>query len=75
MQVVSGSVTSLASSLECIGQAPDVELRRVALAANLDGGSQDEPIEEVLLLLFRQFGFHRITAAGRQANANCGTRG
>ena len=35
----------------------------------LDGASEDELIEEVLLPLFRQLGFHRITAAGHRDKA------
>lgn len=38
--------------------------RREALIAYLDGASEDELIAEVLLPLFRQLGFHRITSAG-----------
>jgi hypothetical protein len=40
--------------------------RREMLAAYLDKASEDQLIEEVLLPLFRQLGFHRITAAGHQ---------
>ncbi|WP_280183589.1 hypothetical protein [Nocardia cyriacigeorgica] len=40
--------------------------RRNELAAYLDQCSEDELIEEVLLPLFRQLGFHRITAAGHK---------
>lgn len=43
--------------------------RREQLAAYLDGISEDELIEEVLLPLFRQMGFHRITAAGHKDKA------
>lgn len=43
--------------------------RRSALAAYLDSCSEDELIEEVLLPLFRQLGFHRITAAGHKDKA------
>ena len=39
--------------------------RRDQLTAYLDSASEDALIEEVLLPLFRQLGFHRITAAGR----------
>lgn len=38
--------------------------RREALIAYLDSASEDELIAEVLLPLFRQLGFHRITSAG-----------
>jgi len=40
--------------------------RRSELAAYLDRCSEDDLIEEVLLPLFRQLGFHRITAAGHK---------
>jgi hypothetical protein len=40
--------------------------RRNELAAYLDRCSEDELIEEILLPLFRQLGFHRITAAGHK---------
>ncbi len=43
--------------------------RRAELAAYLDGCSEDDLIEEVLLPLFRQLGFHRITAAGHKDKA------
>jgi hypothetical protein len=43
--------------------------RRADLAAFLDACSEDELIEEVLLPLFRQLGFHRITAAGHKEKA------
>lgn len=44
-------------------------MRREQLATYLDGVSEDELIEEVLLPLFRQIGFHRITAAGHKDKA------
>jgi len=43
--------------------------RRNLLIAYLDQCSEDELIEEVLLPLFRQLGFHRITAAGHKDKA------
>ncbi|WP_433677981.1 hypothetical protein [Nocardia sp. CA-119907] len=43
--------------------------RRSDLAAYLDKCSEDELTEEVLLPLFRQLGFHRITAAGHKDKA------
>ena len=43
--------------------------KRQKLAAYLDKASEDELIEEVLLPLFRQLGFHRITAAGHKDKA------
>lgn len=43
--------------------------RREQLGAYLDRCSEDELIEEVLLPMFRQLGFHRITAAGHKDKA------
>jgi hypothetical protein len=43
--------------------------RREQLVAYLDRCSEDELIEDVLLPLFRQLGFHRITAAGHKDKA------
>jgi len=43
--------------------------RKEQLTAYLDNCSEDELIEEVLLPLFRQLGFHRITAAGHKDKA------
>ncbi len=43
--------------------------RREKLSAYLEKSSEDELIEEVLLPLFRQLGFHRITAAGHKDKA------
>ncbi|AHW65706.1 hypothetical protein CGLY_16665 (plasmid) [Corynebacterium glyciniphilum AJ 3170] len=43
--------------------------RRLLLAGYLDHCSEDELIEEVLLPLFRQLGYHRITAAGHKDKA------
>jgi hypothetical protein len=43
--------------------------RREQLLTYLDKCSEDELIEEVLLPLFRQLGFHRITAAGHMDKA------
>ncbi|MGY4646215.1 hypothetical protein [Mycobacterium sp. URHB0021] len=43
--------------------------RRTALIAYLDTCSEDQLIEDVLLPLFRQLGFHRITAAGHKDKA------
>jgi hypothetical protein len=40
--------------------------RREQLIKYLDKVSEDELIEEVLLPLFRQLGFHRVTAAGHK---------
>jgi len=43
--------------------------RRELLATYLDKASEDELIEEVLLPLFRQLGFHRVTSAGHKDKA------
>ena len=43
--------------------------RRERLLAYLDTASEDKLIEEVLLPLFRQLGFHRITATGHKDKA------
>lgn len=43
--------------------------RREKLTAFLDAASEDEMIEQVLLPLFRQLGFHRITPAGHRDKA------
>ena len=43
--------------------------RREQLMAYLESASEDALIEEVLLPLFRQLGFHRITAAGHKDKA------
>jgi hypothetical protein len=43
--------------------------RREQLITYLDKCSEDELIEEMLLPLFRQLGFHRITAAGHKDKA------
>jgi hypothetical protein len=40
--------------------------RREELTTYLDHASEDELIEDVLLPLFRQLGFHRITSAGHK---------
>ncbi len=43
--------------------------RREKLSRYLDSASEDALIEEVLLPLFRQLGYHRITAAGHKDKA------
>jgi hypothetical protein len=43
--------------------------RKERLTAYLEKCSEDELIEEVLLPLFRQIGFHRVTAAGHKDKA------
>lgn len=44
--------------------APEEVKKRTQLAEYLDKCSEDQLIEEVLLPMFRQLGYHRITAAG-----------
>lgn len=48
---------------------PNEFKRKEQLTAFLDRCSEDELIEEVLLPLFRQLGYHRITAAGHKDKA------
>ncbi|WP_263754819.1 PDDEXK family nuclease [Kosakonia cowanii] len=48
---------------------PQEVKRKTLLTAFLDACSEDELIEEILLPLFRQLGFHRITAAGHKDKA------
>lgn len=48
---------------------PNERKRRVALEGFLDTCSEDQLIEEILLPLFRQLGFHRITSAGHRDKA------
>ncbi len=48
--------------------APELK-RREQLIAYLDDASEDELIAEILLPLFRQLGFHRVTAAGHKDKA------
>lgn len=43
--------------------------RRELLATYLDKTSEDQLIEEILLPLFRQLGFHRVTLAGHKDKA------
>jgi hypothetical protein len=43
--------------------------RREQLVAYLDNASEDDLIEEILLPLFRQLGFHRVTVAGHKDKA------
>lgn len=47
----------------------DELVRRDLLIAYLDKASEDDVIEEVLMPLFRQLGFQRITAAGHKDKA------
>ncbi|MHA1630722.1 MAG: hypothetical protein ACTSVS_11110 [Candidatus Heimdallarchaeota archaeon] len=48
---------------------PNEIKRREQLTEYLDGCSEDDLIEEVLLPLFRQLGYHRITSAGHKDKA------
>jgi hypothetical protein len=43
--------------------------RREQLLAYIEDASEDQLIEEILLPLFRQLGFHRVTAAGHKDKA------
>ena len=47
----------------------DELVRRELLATFLDKASEDKLIQDVLLPLFRQLGFHRVTAAGHKDKA------
>ncbi len=49
--------------------SPEEVARRDQLAVYLDRASEDELIEEILVPLFRQLGFQRITAAGHKDKA------
>jgi hypothetical protein len=48
---------------------PNEIKRRTQLTEYLDKSSEDDLIEKVLLPLFRQLGYHRITAAGHKDKA------
>lgn len=48
---------------------PIEQERRAKLGEYLEGCSEDDLIEEVLLPLFRQLGFHRVTATGHKDKA------
>ena len=50
-------------------QLLNVRINRMNLIKYLDKCSEDELIDEVLLPLFRQLGFHRITSAGHKDKA------
>lgn len=49
--------------------SPAEQERREKLVAYLDRASEDDLIEDILLPLFRQLGFHRITPAGHKDKA------
>lgn len=63
-----GAVSAPAPSPHRPFTTAEVE-KRERLSKYLDGVSEDELIEDVLLPLFRQIGFHRITAAGHKDKA------
>lgn len=63
-----GSVSNSAANPHRPLSPAEVE-RRQKLAGYLDKCSEDELIGDVLLPLFRQLGFHRITAAGHKDKA------
>jgi len=64
----SGTITALQANPHRPLTPVEIQ-RRAALASYLDACSEDNLIEEVLLPLFRQLGFHRITAAGHKDKA------
>lgn len=66
--VGTGTVAVMAANPHRPFTPAEVE-RRTLLAAYLDVCSEDDLIEEVLLPLFRQLGYHRITAAGHKDKA------
>ncbi len=66
--VGTSTVTVLQSNPHRPLTAAEVQRRR-NLTTFLETCSEDELIEEVLLPLFRQLGFHRITAAGHKDKA------
>ncbi|MDQ0008440.1 hypothetical protein J2T07_000599 [Luteibacter jiangsuensis] len=66
--IASGSVAADVANPHRPLSAAEVEKRK-DLTAFLDAASEDALIEEVLLPLFRQLGFQRITAAGHKDKA------
>ena len=62
------TVTVLAANPHRPFSKAEIE-RRQLLVAYLDQCSEDDLIEEVLLPLFRQLGYHRVTAAGHKDKA------
>lgn len=66
--IATNTVATAAASPHRPFSAAEIK-RREQLAAYLDRASEDELIEEVLLPMFRQLGFHRITAAGHKDKA------
>ncbi len=63
-----GAVSTPAPSPHRPFTSAEVE-KRERLSKYLDDASEDELIEDILLPLFRQIGFHRITAAGHKDKA------
>jgi hypothetical protein len=49
--------------------SPDEQKKRERLAAYMETESEDVLIQEILLPMFRQLGFHRITASGHKDKA------
>ncbi|WP_078559279.1 hypothetical protein [Streptomyces sp. PRh5] len=66
--IVTNNVSAPAPNPHRPFSAAELE-RRDELASYLKNCSEDELTEEVLLPLFRQLGFHRITAAGHKDKA------
>jgi len=60
-----GTVTTLSPNPHRPFSATELR-KREQLIAYLDEASEDALIEEVLVPLFRQLGFHRVTAAGHE---------
>jgi len=60
-----GTVASSATSPHRPFTASEIK-RRELLTASLDHATEDALIEDVLFPLFRQLGFHRVTAAGHK---------
>jgi len=63
-----GAISNLAANPHRPFSPVEIE-RRQKLAAYLDTCSEDDLIEDILLPLFRQLGYHRITAAGHKDKA------
>ena len=63
-----GAVASASSSPHRPFTAAEIK-RRELLTAYLEQATEDALIEEVLLPLFRQLGFHRVTAVGHRDKA------
>jgi hypothetical protein len=66
--VATNTVATAAPNPHCPFSASELK-RREQLLGYLESASEDDLIEEVLLPLFRQLGFHRLTAAGHKDKA------